>query len=90
MVADIARAVQVVVFVGYMRRYAVAFLRMKEEIATLKTIHYATVRDIIGEVCRKRRTRYCTFVWAAFCFPAATYPRADANGSALAEFLLRE
>lgn len=33
-----------------MRRYAAAFLRMKEEIAKLKTIHYATVRDIIGEV----------------------------------------
>ncbi|GAA6025563.1 hypothetical protein JCM8202_001243 [Rhodotorula sphaerocarpa] len=48
-VAEAGERNKVVVFVGYMRRYAVAFLRMKEEIATLKTIHYATVRDIIGE-----------------------------------------
>ncbi|GAA5998050.1 Gfo/Idh/MocA family oxidoreductase [Rhodotorula paludigena] len=38
----------VVVFVGYMRRYAAAYERMKEEIANIKNIRYATVRDIIG------------------------------------------
>ncbi|BGP45500.1 hypothetical protein JCM10450v2_001319 [Rhodotorula kratochvilovae] len=38
----------VTVFIGYMRRYAAAFDRMKEEIASIKNIRYATVRDIIG------------------------------------------
>lgn len=33
-----------------MRRYAQAFERMKEEVRKLKSIHYATVRDIIGDV----------------------------------------
>ncbi|GAA5872828.1 hypothetical protein JCM3774_006342 [Rhodotorula dairenensis] len=39
----------VIVFVGTMRRYAAAFERMKEEIRSLKSIHYVTVRDIIGD-----------------------------------------
>ncbi|GAA5829070.1 hypothetical protein JCM11251_004114 [Rhodosporidiobolus azoricus] len=38
----------VVIFVGYMRRYAVAYERFKEEVAALKKIDYVTVRDIIG------------------------------------------
>lgn len=42
-------------FVGYMRRYAAAFLRMKEEITKLRSIHYVTVRDIIGEVSDQER-----------------------------------
>lgn len=39
----------VVVFVGYMRRYAPALDRLKEEIKG-KTIKYVRVRDIIGNV----------------------------------------
>jgi predicted dehydrogenase len=34
--------------VGYMRRYAAAFLRAKEEVAELDQINYARIRDIIG------------------------------------------
>lgn len=44
------RLPQVVIFVGYMRRYAGAFVRMKEELSSLKKIRYVTVRDIIGHV----------------------------------------
>lgn len=44
----------VVIFVGYMRRYAAAYERMKEEIASIKNIRYATVRDIIGLVRSSR------------------------------------
>ncbi|TNY19796.1 hypothetical protein DMC30DRAFT_353342 [Rhodotorula diobovata] len=36
------------ILVGYMRRYAAAYERMKEEVASIKDIRYATVRDIIG------------------------------------------
>lgn len=39
----------VVIFIGYMRRYAEAFLRAKEEIKRMK-IDYVRVRDIIGNV----------------------------------------
>lgn len=39
----------VVVFVGYMRRYAPALERLKEEIKG-KTVKYVRVRDIIGNV----------------------------------------
>lgn len=39
----------VVIFVGYMRRYATALLRMKEVLAG-KEIKYVRVRDIIGRV----------------------------------------
>lgn len=45
-----ARQQGVVIFVGTMRRYAAAFERMKEEVQKLKSIHYVTVRDIIGDV----------------------------------------
>lgn len=37
------------VFVGYMRRYAASFDAFKREIATIPRIHYARVRDIIGQ-----------------------------------------
>jgi predicted dehydrogenase len=36
------------VFVGYMRRYAPAFLEAVKEVGGLKEIQYARVRDIIG------------------------------------------
>ncbi|KAF7553275.1 hypothetical protein G7Z17_g3742 [Cylindrodendrum hubeiense] len=36
------------VFVGYMRRYAPSLQAFKREVATIKTIKYARVRDIIG------------------------------------------
>ncbi|KAF7560850.1 hypothetical protein G7046_g3289 [Stylonectria norvegica] len=36
------------VFVGYMRRYAPSLEAFKREVATIKSIKYATVRDIIG------------------------------------------
>ncbi|VUC38128.1 unnamed protein product [Clonostachys rosea] len=36
------------VFVGYMRRYAPSLQAFKREIASIKTIKYARVRDIIG------------------------------------------
>jgi predicted dehydrogenase len=36
------------VMVGYMRRFAPAFLEAKERVADLGTINYARVRDIIG------------------------------------------
>lgn len=41
-----------VVFVGYMRRYATAFLRVKEELSKVASghINYIRVRDIIGMV----------------------------------------
>ncbi|BGO88959.1 hypothetical protein NBRC10512_005713 [Rhodotorula toruloides] len=39
---------KVVIFVGYMRRYAGAFERMKEELKSVNKIRYVTVRDIIG------------------------------------------
>lgn len=39
----------VVIFVGYMRRYALALERLKEEIKG-KSIKYVRVRDIIGNV----------------------------------------
>ncbi|GAA6003130.1 hypothetical protein JCM10207_001763 [Rhodosporidiobolus poonsookiae] len=38
----------VVIFVGYMRRYAAAFDRMKAELGSIKNIRYARIRDIIG------------------------------------------
>jgi predicted dehydrogenase len=37
------------VMVGYMRRFAPAFLEAKERVAGLGTINYARVRDIIGQ-----------------------------------------
>ncbi|MBW7455448.1 Gfo/Idh/MocA family protein [Paenibacillus sepulcri] len=39
---------QVVVMVGYMRRYAASFVEAVQEIGGLKNITYARVRDIIG------------------------------------------
>ncbi len=36
------------VFVGYMRRYAPAFLEAVQEVGGLGQVHYARVRDIIG------------------------------------------
>jgi predicted dehydrogenase len=48
---DIIRArdeTGVKVMVGYMRRYAPAFLQMVEEVKKLDKINYARVRDIIG------------------------------------------
>jgi hypothetical protein len=49
----------VVVFVGFMRRYALAFKRFKEEIAG-QDIKYVRVRDIIGDVSSPSRApRYC-------------------------------
>ncbi|KAL6409128.1 myo-inositol 2-dehydrogenase [Ilyonectria robusta] len=36
------------VFVGYMRRYAPSLQAFKREVATIETIKYARVRDIIG------------------------------------------
>ncbi|BGO97162.1 GFO_IDH_MocA domain-containing protein [Rhodotorula toruloides] len=39
---------KVVIFIGYMRRYAGAFERMKEELKSVNKIRYVTVRDIIG------------------------------------------
>mgnify|MGYP006969725795 FL=1 len=38
-----------------MRRYATAFERMKEEVQKLQSIHYVTVRDIIGDVSLSSR-----------------------------------
>ncbi|KAK8864559.1 hypothetical protein IAR55_001809 [Kwoniella newhampshirensis] len=43
-----AKAAGKVVFIGYMRRYASAFLRVKELVAAQKSISYVRVRDIIG------------------------------------------
>lgn len=37
-----------IVMVGYMRRYAPAFLEAKERLAGLGTVNYARIRDIIG------------------------------------------
>ncbi|GAA5954600.1 hypothetical protein JCM8115_004638 [Rhodotorula mucilaginosa] len=49
-IADAAKNNEgVVIFVGTMRRYATAFERMKEEVQKLQSIHYVTVRDIIGD-----------------------------------------
>jgi predicted dehydrogenase len=47
------------VFVGYMRQYAEAFLRVKEMVRDLPkgAINYVRVRDIIGYV----RAGVCTF-----------------------------
>jgi predicted dehydrogenase len=39
-----------VVFVAYMRRYATAFLRVKELVQKAGKINYIRVRDIIGSV----------------------------------------
>ena len=50
-----ARQQGVVIFVGTMRRYATAFERMKEEVQKLQSIHYVTVRDIIGDVSLSSR-----------------------------------
>ena len=36
------------IFVGYMRRYAPAFLQIMEEVGDISKIQYARVRDIIG------------------------------------------
>jgi predicted dehydrogenase len=40
---------RVVIFIGFMRRYALAYKRFKEEIAG-QEIKYVRVRDIIGDV----------------------------------------
>ncbi|MEK3721633.1 Gfo/Idh/MocA family protein [Paenibacillus sp. FSL H8-0034] len=37
------------VMVGYMRRYAPAFLQAVEEVKAMDVIHYAKIRDIIGQ-----------------------------------------
>jgi predicted dehydrogenase len=49
-----------VVFVGYMRRYAQAFLRVKEAVQKLdkSSIDYVRVRDIIGKVSRRFYLRH--------------------------------
>lgn len=50
-----------IVFVGYMRRYAPAFLRLKEQLNQVAAgdINYIRVRDIIGRVCDLSRARDC-------------------------------
>ncbi|BGP29458.1 hypothetical protein JCM10296v2_001197 [Rhodotorula toruloides] len=45
---NIVDGAQVVIFIGYMRRYAGAFERMKEELKNVNKTRYVTVRDIIG------------------------------------------
>lgn len=45
----------VVVFVGYMRRYAPALELAKSEVKSMDKIHYVRVRDIIGPVRTRRR-----------------------------------
>jgi predicted dehydrogenase len=39
----------VMMMVGYMRRYAPAFVKAKEELASMGAIKYARIRDIIGQ-----------------------------------------
>ncbi|KAM0748204.1 NAD(P)-binding protein [Meredithblackwellia eburnea MCA 4105] len=39
---------QVTIFIGYMRRYAPAFMAAKEIVSQMKNISYVRVRDIIG------------------------------------------
>ncbi|KPV75872.1 uncharacterized protein RHOBADRAFT_66296 [Rhodotorula graminis WP1] len=48
LIIDAEKRNQTCMFVGYMRRYAAAYERMKEEVASIGDIRYATVRDIIG------------------------------------------
>jgi RNA binding exosome subunit len=42
--------IQVIIFVGYMRRYATAYERLKEEVGKLSRINHVVVRDILGPV----------------------------------------
>jgi hypothetical protein len=41
---------QVIIWIGYMRRYAAAFVEAVKIVKSMKKIEYARVRDIIGYV----------------------------------------
>lgn len=41
---------QIIIWVGYMRRYAKAFVEAVKIVRSMKKIEYARVRDIIGYV----------------------------------------
>lgn len=49
LITDAERASKGTVMVGYMRRYATAFIDAVKEIGGMDQIRYATVRDIIGQ-----------------------------------------
>ncbi|GAA5973346.1 hypothetical protein JCM11641_003085 [Rhodosporidiobolus odoratus] len=76
-----------VIFVGYMRRYAAAFQRFKEEVQALKQISYVTVRDIIG-LNSFFVNQSGTFPQVFSDFPAAASEDRLARGKAIAEAAL--
>lgn len=47
---------QVIVWIGYMRRYAPAFEEAVKIVRSMKSIQYARIRDIIGHVYTVFRT----------------------------------
>jgi predicted dehydrogenase len=49
LIADAEKASKGTVMVGYMRRYATAFIDAVKEIGGMDQVRYATVRDIIGK-----------------------------------------
>jgi cytochrome c1 len=48
--AQLGSVPQVIIWVGYMRRYATAFVEAVKIVHSMKKIEYARVRDIIGYV----------------------------------------
>ncbi|GAA5875249.1 hypothetical protein JCM8547_006879 [Rhodosporidiobolus lusitaniae] len=75
---------KVVIFVGYMRRYAGAFQVMKEEVKKLKSISFVSVRDIIG-MNSFFVDQSGTFPKAFTDFPADANADRQARGKAIAE-----
>lgn len=65
------------VFVGYMRRYAAAFVDAAEEVRSLGQIRYARVRDIIGPN-------------SVFVAQSSTYPRTFSDYSAVDSEALKD
>ncbi|GAA5885083.1 hypothetical protein JCM6882_007221 [Rhodosporidiobolus microsporus] len=78
---------KVTIFVGYMRRYAAAYERFKEEVKALKQIQYVTVRDIIG-MNHFFVGQSGTFPQAFTDFPPDSSADRAARGKALAEAAL--
>ncbi|GAA5894052.1 hypothetical protein JCM8208_002333 [Rhodotorula glutinis] len=74
-------------FVGYMRRYAAAYERMKEEVASIDDIRYATVRDIIGSN-HLFVSESGTFPASFSDFPAAANEDRLARGNKMAHMAL--
>ncbi|GAA6041310.1 hypothetical protein JCM8097_001332 [Rhodosporidiobolus ruineniae] len=86
-IAEAEERNKVTIFVGYMRRYAAAYGRFKEEVKALKSISYVTVRDIIG-MNSFFVNESGTFPKAFTDFPAAANEDRASRGKAIVDAAL--